>query len=248
MKILKLIPLLLITLFTMNSTHSESIPPQQNITLDFVMGKFEPKSHPAFTVISSKYADRSGLYMQAEAYAAFKDMYNTALQDGVRLKIRSATRNFNYQRGIWERKWTGQTKVGGQNLAKSISDPTKRAKKILRYSSMPGSSRHHWGTDIDLNSFENKWFANGKGLKLYQWLQDNAAKFGFCQVYTPKDMRTGYEEEKWHWSYIPLASQYTKFAQRNLQAEQFSGFKGAKVAKNVDIVGKYVLGISRNCH
>jgi len=251
MKLQKLIQTLLpfiIIFFTMNSAHSAEPTPSQEITLDFIMGKFEPKTHPDFTPISGKYADRNGLYLQAEAYRAFKNMYDAALKNGVKLKIRSATRNFNYQKGIWERKWTGQTKVGGQNLAKTIADPVKRAKKILRYSSMPGSSRHHWGTDIDLNSFENAWFASGKGLKLYQWLQSHAAEYGFCQTYTPKNMRTGYEEEKWHWSYIPLASKYTAFARHNLKSGDFSGFKGAKTAKSVDIVGKYVLGINSNCH
>lgn len=248
MKILKQISLFLIILLTMNSTYSAEATLSRTMNLDFIMGKFDPKAHPDFTVINRKYSDRGGMYLQTEAYQAFKRMYAAALKDGVKLKIRSATRNFDYQKGIWERKWTGQTKVGGQNLAKTIADPIKRAKKILRYSSMPGSSRHHWGTDIDLNSFENNWFESGKGLTLYQWLQANAPKYGFCQVYTPKEMRTGYEEEKWHWSYIPLASQYTTFAQRHLKAEQFSGFKGADVAKSVDIVGKYVLGISRNCH
>ena len=145
MKRLTQLPLFLIILFTMNSICSaEPIPPQE-ITTDFIMGKFEPRNQPSFTVINNKYADRGGLYLQVETYNAFKAMYKAALQDGVKLKIRSATRNFTYQKGIWERKWTGQTKVGGQNLAKTIADPVKRAKKILRYSSMPGSSRHHWG-------------------------------------------------------------------------------------------------------
>lgn len=248
MKRLKQLPFFLILLFTMNTIHSAEATVPEDISIDFIMGKFEPKNHPNFTVVESKYADRAGLYLQKETYQAFKEMYKAALQDGVKLKIRSATRNFRYQKGIWERKWTGQTKVGGQNLAKHIVDPVKRAKKILRYSSMPGSSRHHWGTDIDLNAFENSWFSHGKGLALYQWLQNNAADYGFCQTYTPKETRTGYEEEKWHWSYTPLSSQYTKFAQQYLNAEQFAGFKGAKTAKAVDIVGKYVLGINQNCY
>ncbi len=262
MKILKFISLFFILLFMNASTSAEPNRHAPITPLDFVMGKFDPSANPDvmgkfdhsanpdFVKISSKHADRAGLYLQREAYQKFKEMYEAAMRDGIQLKIRSATRNFNYQKDIWERKWTGQTRVGGQNLAKSIADPTRRAKKILRYSSMPGSSRHHWGTDIDLNSFENSWFASGKGLALYKWLQNNASRYGFCQVYTNKvkDRRSGYEEEKWHWSYIPLASGYTEFARLHLKATDFSGFKGAKAAGKVDIVGKYVLGIARNCH
>ena len=61
-------------------------------------------------------------------------------------------------------------------------DSLKAAKTILLYSSMPTTSRHHWGTDMDINSLENSYFASGQGLKEYTWLKKNAAKFGFCQV------------------------------------------------------------------
>ena len=247
MKVLSQILLIFLSLSCLNTLSSAE---GDGITLDFVMGKFEPRNHPDFTSIEKKYASRGGLLMQKKAYEAFKNMYNEALKDGVKLQIRSATRNFVYQKGIWERKWTGQTKVGGKNLAKSIADPTQRAKKILRYSSMPGSSRHHWGTDIDLNSFENGWFTSGEGLKLYKWLQTNAANYGFCQVYTQKGplRPTGYEEEKWHWSYKPLASQYTKFSREKSSADKFSGFKGAESAQAVNIVNHYVLGINPACN
>ncbi|MFM9004881.1 MAG: D-alanyl-D-alanine carboxypeptidase family protein [Flavobacteriales bacterium] len=40
----------------------------------------------------------------------------------------------------------------------------------MKFSSMPGTSRHHWGTDIDLNSVEPSYFLSGKGLLIYQWL------------------------------------------------------------------------------
>lgn len=247
MKILSKVLLIFLSLSYINTL---SAVEGNDITLNFVMGKFEPRNHPDFVPIEGKHSSRNGLLMQKKAYDAFRNMYNAARKDGVKLQIRSATRNFTYQKGIWERKWTGQTKVGGKNLARSITDPVQRAKKILRYSSMPGSSRHHWGTDIDLNSFENSWFANGKGLKLYKWLQANAIFYGFCQVYTPKGALrpTGYEEEKWHWSYKPLASQYTKFSKAKSNANKFSGFKGADSAHAVNIVNHYVLGVNPACN
>ncbi len=53
---------------------------------------------------------------------------------------------------------------------------------------MPGTSRHHWGTEIDLNALNNKWFENGKGLKVYQLAYKNAAQYGFHQPYTAKNI------------------------------------------------------------
>ncbi len=119
---------------------------------DYLMGKFVPSKHPDFTVIKTKYASRNGMYMRKDAYSAFQKMHEAAIKDGVNLKIISATRPFDRQRSIWEAKWTGSRKVGGLDLSKTIADPSTRALKILEYSSMPGTSRHHWGTDIDLNN------------------------------------------------------------------------------------------------
>ena len=151
------------------------------------MGKFDPTSDESFEVISEDLADRKGLYLRSDVYEAYKKMKRQADEDGIRLVIRSATRNFDYQKGIWERKWTGETKLSDRSRASDITDEKERALKILRYSSMPGSSRHHWGTDIDLNSFDNSYFEYGEGLKVYDWLKQHA-----CLLYTspsPRDQR-----------------------------------------------------------
>ena len=154
------------------------------------------------------------------------------------------------RKGIWEAKWTGARKVqGGENLAESTPIPKERALKILRWSSMPGSSRHHWGTDIDINAFENDYFEKGKGLKEYNWLIANGPKYGFCQPYTPKDASrpNGYNEEKWHWSYIPLAKKLSDQANIRLKDTMIRGFQGAETAKDIGIVEKFVLGINKEC-
>jgi len=63
---------------------------------------------------------------------------------------------------------------------------------------MPTASRHHWGTDVDINSVDPDYFLNGTGLQEYEWLKKNAYKYGFCQPYSPKDSvhrSTGYNLE-----------------------------------------------------
>jgi len=218
------------------------------ITTDYVMGKFDPASHESFELIDKSLADREGLYLRKDVYKAYKSMHAQAEQDGIKLTIRSATRNFDYQKGIWERKWTGQTKLSDGITASNISDHRERAKKILLYSSMPGSSRHHWGTDIDLNSFDNSYFENGQGQRVYDWLKEYASSYGFCQPYTDKaDGRTGYEEEKWHWTYVPISSELTKYSKDHMSNSLISGFQGSEVAEAVDIIGTYVLGIGKDC-
>jgi D-alanyl-D-alanine carboxypeptidase len=223
----------------------------KNLNTDYCMGRFEPKAHDDFTLISIKYADREGMYLRKDVLVAFESMFSAAKKEGINLQIRSATRNFDYQKGIWERKWTGTTLLSdGTNVDKDIQNPTEKALKILEYSSMPGTSRHHWGTDIDLNSFNNSYFEKGEGKLIYDWLNKNAAGYGFCQPYTPKGENRpfGYNEEKWHWTYKPLGSEITAFAEKNLKNIMITGFKGAETATEIDVVGKYVLGINQGCN
>lgn len=204
------------------------------ISKDFVLGKFDYRTDSTFTKVGDIYATKE-IYLKNEVYNAFLKMVDSAKKDGIQLKIVSGTRNFEEQKGIWERKWRKY-----KNL-----EPKQRTLKILKYSAMPSSSRHHWGTDMDLNSLNNSYFNSGKGLKEYQWLTANANSFGFYQVYTDKSSgRTGYNEEKWHWSYLPLASKYLEFYNANLSVKDISGFEGSEYAESLLIIEEYVNGIS----
>ena len=215
----------------------------------YLLGKFEPAQKKDFVKIDSKYTENCRLYLRKETYVAFIRMHDAALQSGIKLIIISATRNFNSQKYIWEGKWTGRTPVDGKNLAETVSDPVERARIILRFSSMPGTSRHHWGTDIDLNSLNNKYFSTGEGKNTYIWLTENASDYGFCQTYTPKNSTrpTGYEEEKWHWSYLPLARSFLDRYSQKVSYDDLKGFLGWETAKALRVIEGYVQSINKNC-
>lgn len=226
------------------------IKPDTTISVEYLMGKFDPTLHPDFVQIPAQFADRPGQYIRKEVFEAFVKMYNAAFKDGIKLQIRSATRNFNDQKRIWENKWTGKTILEDNlNAAKDIKDDLTRAKKILEYSSMPGTSRHHWGTDMDFNSFDNHWFEKDEGLKLYNWMKNHAASYGFCQPYTAlgSDRKTGYFEEKWHWTYMPLSVHYSAMTKLKIKNNMITGFLGSETATKVDMLNNYILGISTAC-
>lgn len=204
---------------------------------DFIMGRFVPENHPQFVKVNPSLTDGKTLYLQKQTHDAFEKMAAAAKKDGIRLVIISATRSFDRQKQIWERKWAA--------LPSQLSDVDK-AKKILTYSAMPSSSRHHWGTDIDLNDLNNAFFEQGQGQKVYMWLVKNAAQYGFGQPYTAGRPH-GYYEEKWHWSYLPLAQKYTEWAKNNLKDSDITGFKGAHTAGDIHIIKHYVLGINPSC-
>ena len=216
----------------------------------YLMGKFEPAERKDFSLIPEKYnVGGYGMYLRTETLDAFSQMANQAEQDGVNLRIASATRNFTYQKSIWENKWTGVAYVDGENLTKSIPNGLERFKKILEYSSVPGTSRHHWGTDIDINNANLSYFGTKEGKKVYEWLVNNAWMFGFCQPYNLKgsERLTGYNEEKWHWSYLPLAQNFTQEYKNLIKTEDINGFLGAEYGPGINLISDYVLGINPEC-
>ncbi len=218
------------------------------ISKEYLMGKFDPSKDERFAIIPSPYAEKE-MYMRKEALESFKKMYAHAKTDNISLVIRSATRPFNVQKSIWEAKWTGKRKVDGKMLSKEVKDPQARAIKILRWSSMPSTSRHHWGTDIDLNNLEPEYFESGQGLKEYEWLVAHAQEYGFCQVYSEMDSSRpfGYQEEKWHWSYLPISKELTNAYAEKISDKDIDGFMGAESAPLIEVVKKYVLGINSDC-
>jgi len=219
------------------------------VSVAFLTGKFDPEKEQTFTECDLEYANRSGIFIGEEAYKAFIKMFYAAKNDGVQLKIISGARNFRYQKSIWEQKWNGGRLVEGKNLATVVKDPVERARIILKYSSMPGTSRHHWGTDVDINSVENRYFETAAGKKTYEWLCQNAHKFGFCQPFIAlgEKRKNGYQEEKWHWSYMPLAKIFLKQYQEKVTYENITGFAGSQTAKELEVMNNYVMSINGDC-
>ena len=210
-------------------------------TPDFLVGRHDYYKDTSFTEIPEHMAYRSEMYLLNEVYTAYFQMYSAAKKEGITLKIISATRTFEEQRWIWDDKWK-------KNAAKYPAD-TSLARFIMQYSAMPGTSRHHWGTEVDLNSTSDSYFATAAGAKVYQWLQENAGKYGFCQTYDSKGVsrHEGYNEEKWHWSYFPLAGQLlTKYAEK-VNYTHIQGFLGDETASKLHVINSYVLSISNDC-
>ena len=212
------------------------------VPTDYLLGKFLPAEHPDFVAVSKPYSDKPGMYLRKETFEAFQKMFEAAQKDKISLKIISATRNFQQQKQIWEGKWT--------RFAKEAPGAEQRALKILEYSAMPGTSRHHWGTDVDLNDLNNPAFkGGGKYAGTYEWLVKNAHLYGFCQPYTAKgpERPSGYEEERWHWSYMPLSGDFLTQYLQTIQNEMITGFKGSETALKIGAVEHYAAGINKSC-
>lgn len=207
----------------------------------YLLGDFDYTTHPDFVKVAAKHTTKPDAYLRKETYEAFVRMYDAAKKDSITLTIISATRNFSQQKAIWEAKWVGKYA--------NVEAGVKRAKAILQFSSMPSTSRHHWGTDIDLIELNNPYFEKGKGKKAYDWLMAHGHEYGFCNVYSAKgsDRPNGYEEEKWHWSYLPLSHGFLEQYKNTITLDDIPTFKGAETKTDLNVIEHYVGGINPAC-
>ena len=209
-------------------------PTPYSLPKSLLLGKFDPATDTNFIAIPPHMTSHTNIYCQRQTLQAYIAMRDSALKENISLTIVSATRTFDRQRQIWERKW--QNTQGNDSI---------KVRSIMRYSSMPGTSRHHWGTDLDFISVETDYWTHGEGLRTYQWLYNNAHKFGFFQPYTADPSRTGYAEERWHWSYAPLSKPYLQAYQQKITAKDITGFSGSYLIDSLNIIQTHVLGISQ---
>ncbi|RUO44316.1 hypothetical protein CWE15_03860 [Aliidiomarina taiwanensis] len=149
------------------------------------------------------------LYLHPDAAAAFQAMQTQAQAEGIDLRIASGFRSFARQQVIWERKYQAPTRCH--------MSPQERLADITQWSALPGTSRHHWGTDLDLYDHQRvarsdlvletwEYARGGPCHALFLWLEQHAPRYGFFRPYD-KD-RGGVKPEPWHWSFAPVATDY----------------------------------------
>lgn len=161
------------------------------------------------------------LLFDPDCFFHFKKFQEEAQLAGIQIAAVSVFRSFERQRIIWNEKFSGKRKLldaHGDEIEAS-SDIGKRIEQILVWSTPPGLSRHHWGTEIDvfdgmaldhtdvqLTSRECE--QGGPCYELHQWI-DQQINLKKCQFYRPyqKDLG-GIKPERWHLSYFPRAQQY----------------------------------------
>ena len=174
------------------------------------------------------------LKIESQTFFAFKKMKEAAKKDGIILKIVSAHRSFEIQNFIWNKKYNKFTN-------EYLLNPMDAINEIISFSTIPGTSRHHWGTDIDIIDgkypdennvlMSEKYEKGGVFYDLKKWLSNNSEKFGFFLTYNNDPKRKGFEYEPWHYSYKPSSKKYLKlllnsdleklFKNKNLNGYQY---------------------------
>lgn len=151
-----------------------------------------------------------------------------AASQGFSLTVASGYRNFERQCHIWNGKVTGARPlldINEQQLDPKHLSPKALVFAILRWSALPGTSRHHWGTDFDIYEASA---LQGKRLELsvaetqpdgvfhdfYIWLdQYLRQQTVFMRPYYGD--AGGVSPEPWHLSFSPLAREFSTILTRD---------------------------------
>lgn len=149
-----------------------------------------------------------------------------AEQAGFSLRVASGYRSFERQRAIWAAKASGERPVldeRGRPLNIERLDELELTLAILRWSALPGASRHHWGTDMDvydasalprgatLHLTREECDTGGPMHRFHQWLTGFLASEANPGFYRPYEVdRGGVAPEPWHLSFAPIANRYAR--------------------------------------
>jgi LAS superfamily LD-carboxypeptidase LdcB len=198
--------------------------------------------------------------LHREVVGPFLALRASAASAGIDLVPVSSFRDFQRQQLIWNGKCRGERELldrEGRQLDPAHLDQDGLIGAILLWSALPGASRHHWGTDMDVIDaaaiaaggkvrLEPAEYAPGGSFnRLNNWLDENAARFGFYRPYAVD--RGGVLPEPWHLSYAPLAQQAmaalsVAVLEAALAAEGIDGLDAVR-SRLPEIVARYVMNV-----
>jgi LAS superfamily LD-carboxypeptidase LdcB len=159
-----------------------------------------------------------GAVLHPEAATAFLGLAAEAAHSDIDLVPASSFRSFEHQLLIWNDKFHGRRPLLDQQggaFDRSVMTEEALVRAILLWSALPGASRHHWGTDIDVidraalapgqrpQLLPAEYGAAGVFNRLGAWLPGHCEAYGFFLPYD-RD-RGGVRPEPWHLSFAPVS-------------------------------------------
>ena len=139
------------------------------------------------------------------------DMYNSALDDNITLKINNAYRSKKEQ-----------TKMFNDKMQSYINDGYSKEKaynQTILTVQKPGYSEHETGLAIDFSN-EGHYDENEK---MWKWLKNNAYKYGFILRYPYNKYEiTKIDYEPWHYRYVGKKAA-KEITNQNLTLEEYVG-------------------------
>jgi LAS superfamily LD-carboxypeptidase LdcB len=215
---------------------------------------------------SSADAEWLSVSVHRDVVSPFRALRDAAAGEGFDIAILSGFRSFDRQLSIWNRKAAGELAVLDSNASPlDIATLTQRQLvfAILRWSALPGASRHHWGTDIDIYDaaarpagyeielIPAEYEGDGIFAPFSAWLDARIADGTSSGFFRPYDRdRNGVAPERWHVSHGPTATIFANVLSPNVlrEAIQASNMKLKDVVlENLDeIFDRFVTNTNPN--
>ena len=191
----------------------------------------------------------------------FFAMVQAAEKAGILMAPFSSFRDFKTQLRIWNKKFSGEKPLydlHGFPRNYLVLSASEIIDAILNWSALPGASRHHWGTEIDVidlgtipqdyqvQLLPEEIEPGGVFYQLHCWLNENMERFGFFRPY--REYRGGMYPEPWHLSYAPvsipaLESLSLELLESTIQASNIKG-KELVLERLPEIYQHHVLNIT----
>lgn len=166
--------------------------------------------------------DETPLLLHPETIKSLMRLRLEARFQGIDLRVASGYRSFERQRSIWNRKCSGELPLydsQGRLLDALSLSSSQLLDALSRWSALPGASRHHWGSDVDLidavpvqkgyiaQLLPEEYAEGGAFAQLGNWLDERLSQRG-CEFARPYDRdRGGVAPEPWHLSCRRVATE-----------------------------------------
>jgi LAS superfamily LD-carboxypeptidase LdcB len=179
---------------------------------------------------------------------------------GIDLYVVSAFRDFNHQLAIWSAKFTGRRPLldrSGVEIKAADLYESALIEAILTWSALPGASRHHWGSEIDVidaaalepgaraQLVPEEFAPGGRFERLNGWLDSNMGRFGFFRPYAT--FKGGFQPEPWHLSYAEVSTPALQVLSvdvlREAIQEAYMPGQQAVLARLPELYERYVLAV-----
>ncbi len=133
----------------------------------------------------------NGQKVDTRIYPYLQKMFEDMRSEGIYPVVVSGYRTESEQQQIYNDK-----------IAEFVADGLteyEAKKEAERWVAIPGTSEHQLGLGVDINADG----INSYGYEVYEWLEDNAHRYGFIHRY-PDDKTdiTGIANEPWHYRYV----------------------------------------------
>lgn len=169
----------------LSNTHEIQVPEEWNLIVVNRWNELPEDYEVELTELSN------GQMVDSRIYPYLQEMFDAARTEDVYPVVREGYRTAEEQQEILDDKIQSYINQGYSQA--------KAERTAKEWVALPGTSEHQLGIAVDINADKSKC----SNEDVYEWLAENAYKYGFVLRYPPgKQKITGTSYEPWHYRYV----------------------------------------------